>query len=84
MGFFVQLTDASRSLARSAMISRTRWADSASRKEVGSSSTSTGRLGWVLELIESLKQASNPEGLVDRIILNADQLGSRARQPLAE
>ncbi len=37
-----------------------------------------GRLRWVLELIESLKQAPDPEALADGIVLAADQLGSLA------
>ena len=36
------------------------------------------RLRWVLELIESLKQAPDPEALADGIVLAADQLGSLA------
>ena len=37
-----------------------------------------GRLRWVLELIESLKQAPDPEAFADGIVLAADQLGSLA------
>ena len=37
-----------------------------------------GRLRWVLELIESLKQAPDPEALADGIVFAADQLGSLA------
>ena len=37
-----------------------------------------GRLRWVLELIESLKQAPDPEALADGIVLAASQLGSLA------
>jgi hypothetical protein len=55
------LTNTSRFLARSVRIDLTRWADSTSRKALGSSSTSTGRFSWVLELIEFLKQTPNPE-----------------------
>lgn len=37
-----------------------------------------GRLRWVLELIDSLKQAPDPEALADGIVLAASQLGSLA------
>jgi hypothetical protein len=37
-----------------------------------------GRLRWVLELIESMKQAPDPEALADVIVLAASQLGSLA------
>ena len=37
-----------------------------------------GRLRWVLELIESLKQAPDPEALADGIVLAAFELGSLA------
>ena len=37
-----------------------------------------GRLRWVLELIESLKQAPDPDSLADGIVLAASQLGSLA------